>query len=249
MKKLLAAIFVALMMVGCGSPDLDDNETRNRIAAEAIDSGKLQEKGEEGEQLYYAPNQQTPYTGWVKVMWGNEQVRLLAQYEDGKGDGLFTSWYEKGQKEMEGNVKDGKPDGFGASWYENGQKKSEGNCKDGKEDGLSTGWYENGDKKWESSFKGGKLMTSVQWKPNGEKCPVTNVVDGNGVLVGYYENGQKDSEGNYKGGKLMTVVAWKPNGDKCPVTKLIDGNGVALWYKKDGTEELRQTYKDGIKVF
>jgi antitoxin component YwqK of YwqJK toxin-antitoxin module len=249
MKKLLAAMFVALLMVGCGGPDLDDKETLDGIIAEAIVWGKLQERAKEGEKLAYAPNQETPYTGWVKVMWGNEQVRLLAQYEDGKGDGLFTSWYEKGQKEMEGNVKDGKPDGFGTGWYENGQKKAEVNCKDGKEDGLSTGWYENGDKKWESSFKGGKLMTSVQWKPNGEKCPVTNVVDGNGVLVGYYENGQKDSEGNYKGGKLMTVVVWKPNGEKCPVTKLIDGNGVALWYKKDGTEELRQTYKDGIKVF
>ena len=43
--------------------------------------------------------QQTPYTGWVKVMWGNEQVRLLSQYKDGKGDGLETSWYENGQKE------------------------------------------------------------------------------------------------------------------------------------------------------
>ncbi len=138
-------------MVGCGGPDLDDKETLDGIIAEAIDWGKLQEKGEEGEQLYYAPNQQTPYTGWVKVMWGNEQVRLLAQYKDGKGDGLFTSWYEKGQKEMEGNVKDGKPDGFGASWYENGQKDSEGN------------------------YKGGKLMTVFVWKPNGEKCPVTKL--------------------------------------------------------------------------
>ena len=248
MKKLLAAMFAALLMVGCGGNDLDDMETRDKIIAEAIDWGKLQEKGEEGEQLYYAPNQQTPYTGWVKVMWGNEQVRLLSQYKDGKGDGLFTSWYEKGQKEMEGYVKDGKPDGFGSSWHENGQKKFEGNCKDGKKDGLWTFWYENGQKKSEENLKDDKLMTAVAWKPNGEKCPVTNVVDGNGVLVGYYENGQKDSEGNYKGGKLMTVVVWKPNGDKCPVTKLIDGNGVVLWYKKDGTEELRQTYKDGERV-
>ena len=58
MKKLLAAMFVALLMVGCGIPDLDDNETRNRIAAEAIDWGKLQEKGEDGRDrlgLAYAP--------------------------------------------------------------------------------------------------------------------------------------------------------------------------------------------------
>ena len=104
MKKLLAAMFIALLMVGCGSPDLDDNETRNRIIAEAIDSGKLQMKGEEGDQLFYAPNQQTPYTGWGKLMWGNEQVKLLAQFEDGKADGLWTFWHENGQKSSEINL-------------------------------------------------------------------------------------------------------------------------------------------------
>ena len=105
MKKLLTAMFVALLMVGCGedtkkpagdspesnqtsaeSPpaktaevggiDLDDNETRNRIIAEAIDSGKLQRRQSEEAIAYdtrrgwgfgtlaYAPNKQTPYSGW-----------------------------------------------------------------------------------------------------------------------------------------------------------------------------------------
>ena len=105
--------------------DLDDKETRNRIAAEAIDSGKLQKKGVEGDQLFYAPNQQTPYTGWGKLMWGNEQVKLLAQFEDGKADGLFTSWHENGQKSSEINYKDSKPDGHSTIWHENGQKLME----------------------------------------------------------------------------------------------------------------------------
>lgn len=203
MKKLLAAMFAALLMVGCGGNDLDDMETRDKIIAEAIDWGKLQEKGEEGEQLYYAPNQQTPYTGWVKVMWGNEQVRLLSQYKDGKGDGLFTSWYEKGQKEMEGYVKDGKPDGFGSSWHENGQKKFEGNCKDGKKDGLWTFWYENGQKKSEENLKDDKLMTAVAWKPNGEKCPVTKLIDGNGVALWYKKDGTEELRQTYKEGEIV----------------------------------------------
>ena len=81
MKKLLVATFVALLLAGCGedskkprgdSPesnqssaettpvkptavakiDLDD-ETLNRIIAEAIDRSTLQRRGEEGEKLYY----------------------------------------------------------------------------------------------------------------------------------------------------------------------------------------------------
>ena len=87
MRKLLVAMLVALLMVGCGEDtkkpgedgpeanqssaetiDLDDNETRKRIITEAIDSKKLEWRVEEGEELAYAPNQQTPYAGWVKRM-------------------------------------------------------------------------------------------------------------------------------------------------------------------------------------
>ena len=141
---------------------------------------------------------------------------------------------------------EGKPfTGIAVKKFENGQKKAEITWKDGKQDGLTMAWYENGDKKWEGSFKGGTPMTGVSWKPNGEKCPVTNVKDGNGVSVWYYENGKKRVEGNYKDGKTVTAVAWKPNGDKCPVTNVVNGNGVWVWYNDDGTESFRTTYKDG----
>ena len=169
MKKLLAAMFVALLMVGCGedgesgedSPEsnqtsaetpeaktaqddkinLDDNEILDKIIAGAIDLDKLQRKEKEGEILYYAPNKQTPYTGWVKRMHGNGQIAWLVQYKDGKKwKGLCMAWYENGQKNFEG--------------------------------------------RWKKSKK---PWTVVVWKPNGEKCPDTNLKDGNGVLV-YYDN-------------------------------------------------------------
>ena len=92
------------------------------------------------------------------------------------------------------------------------------------------------------------IMTIVVWKPNGEKCPITNVNNGNGVSVWYYENGKKRVEGNYKDGKTVTTVAWKPNGEKCPVTNVVNGNGVWVWYNDDGTESFRTTYKDGEEV-
>ena len=91
-------------------------------------------------------------------------------------------------------------------------------------------------------------MTSFVWKPNGKKCPVTNVKNGNGVSVGYYENGQKQGEGNWKDGNLVTAFAWKPNGEKCPVTNVVDGNGVEVNYNLDGTEDFRITYKNGEPI-
>ena len=135
---------------------MDDPETLDGIIAEAIDGKKLQVRGKEGEKLAYAPNQETPYTGWVKRMYDNGQIEALAQ------------------------VKDGKPVGPMTEWRKNGQKKSETTKKDG------------------------KLMSVVIWKPNGEKCPVTNIVDGNGVWVWYNDDGTEGGRTTFKDGEKVT---------------------------------------------
>ena len=137
MKKLLAAIFVALLMVGCGdvTVDVEDLEYRNGVK--------------------YLPNEKTPFTGKAE------------------------------------------------SFYENGQKKGEVNFKDGKEDGLWTFWYENGQKKWEWNYKDGKLWTAIGWKPNGEKCPESNIKDWNGVWVLYDDDGTVSHRRTYKDGELV----------------------------------------------
>jgi hypothetical protein len=153
MKKLLAAMFVALLMVGCGDPDdeensfgwsdankpastgvidLDDNETLDRVIAEAIDIGKLQGRRKSGEELRYAQNQQTPYMGWAKGSYDNGQIRLLWQLKGGKMNGLVRRWHNNGQKAQEENMRDGKPEGFATEYDEDGQRKTEENYKDGK---------------------------------------------------------------------------------------------------------------------
>ena len=68
-------------------------------------------------------------------------------------------------------------------------------------DGLHTSWYENGQKKREGNFKEGNLMSAVAWKPNGEKCPVTDVKDGNGVVVWYKDDGTEQSRLTFKDGE------------------------------------------------
>jgi len=145
MKKLLTTMFVALLMVGCGSPDLDDKETLESIHAEAIDGDKLQKRGEKGEELYYAPNQQTSYTGWAKWMYDNGQISYLNQYIDGKADGLQTEWYKNGQKRRERTYKDGELTTI-VDWKPSGEKFPEpklviitrtGNGKNANSDGPS----------------------------------------------------------------------------------------------------------------
>ena len=68
---------------------------------------------------------------------------------------------------------------------------------------VTTVYYDNGQKRGEQNWKDGKLMSVVVWKPNGEKCPVTNVKDGNGVVVVYNDDGTELGRGTYKDGKRV----------------------------------------------
>ena len=191
------------------------DSTLNEILAKAIDYKKI--TGD--------------YTGWARRIWDNGQIKALGNITDGMKDGLWTEWYESGNKLTEVNYKAGKMDGIATLWHENGQKQSESNYKDGKLDGVWTDWNEDGQKKGEGNFQDGK--------PNG-------------LTTLWYENGQKQIETNFKNGELMPLVltafVWKPNGEKCTVTNLKDGNGVIVEYKEDGTEKNRTTFKDGKPV-
>ena len=49
-------------------PNLDDPRAREQILAEALDEDNLQTRNSpSGEELFFAPNQEVPYTGWVKA--------------------------------------------------------------------------------------------------------------------------------------------------------------------------------------
>jgi len=117
MKKLLAALFVALLVAGYGegSLDFDDPAILDRIIAEAIDATILRKKGKEGEELLYAPNQQTPFTGW----YPDGQMLSEQNYKDGKQDGPSIGWFGNGKKRVEVNYKDGQQQGIRRNWHEN----------------------------------------------------------------------------------------------------------------------------------
>ena len=115
--------------------------------------------------------------------------------------GLVTYWYKNGQKSSERSYKYGKFDGILTKWYENGQKSFEMNFKDGTKEGLAILYDENGQKRFEENYKDGKLMSAEAWKPNGEKCPLTNIKEGNGVMVHYSEDGTQMHRMTYKDGE------------------------------------------------
>jgi antitoxin component YwqK of YwqJK toxin-antitoxin module len=106
--------------------------------------------------------------------------------------------------------------GVAVSKYENGQKDMESTYKDGKLHGLQTEWHTNGQKMAELTFKNDKWWSALVWKPNGDKCPDTNLVDGNGIVCGYHDNGQKALEATYKAGEeiYFSKKLWLEDGEQ-----------------------------------
>ena len=65
---------------------------------------------------------------------------------------------------------------------------------------VETSFYESGQRASVKNYKDGKLMFAVSWKPDGERCPETNVKDGNGVVVSYDKEGMEHNRRSFKEG-------------------------------------------------
>ena len=201
MKSKLFILFAILLMVGCGDQSIDDpsikteqgkatggdrNETLEKIISEAIlESGLHRGVDQEGEELLYSPDKETPYNGWTKYVYENGQVEFLTQFQDGKVHGSVTMWYENGQKESEENYKEGNPHGLHEDWHENGQKAGISNYKEGLKDGVYLSWYANGHKKSEGNYEEDKKE---------------------GLWIDYNEDGTEYRRLTYKDGKETIVI-------------------------------------------
>ena len=139
-----------VMLFGCGEPNLNNPKARERILAQAIDVNEVQTRDSPlGEELAYAPNQNHPYTGWVKgsgAYISEFAVSVfLVQVQRGKLNGRYISWYPNGQILEKGTLRDGKRNGSWAKWHENGQKYEKGTFKNDEKYGLWIQWDRNGE--------------------------------------------------------------------------------------------------------
>ncbi len=139
LMKLIPMLCICFaLFIGCGSdsddtdsiadsiadnlPNLDDPKVREQILAEALDEDNLQTRqSPSGEELYYAPNQETPYTGWVKAT-EDDIPYALWQMQNGKMHGIYLKWYDNQQNQEKVFYKDGVENGLWTFWAENGEK-------------------------------------------------------------------------------------------------------------------------------
>ena len=189
MNKILAIFFVTALSLLGEEPQV-------------VSFDKLQKRGEDGNQLYYLPDHNVPFTGKEVSYWPDGQKKTEISYKDGKRHGLKAHWYQSGQKLSEINYKYGKHDGLLTVWYENGQWRRTGNHLDGKMVGIWTHWYENGQQRDEIFYMGGYMNSAIVWKPNGEICSMTDVKAGNGMMVKYTDDGTEWLRITYKDGEM-----------------------------------------------
>jgi len=158
-----------------------------------INSGKLQERN----GIYYAINEEDPYSGTVIDMYENGQMNLKKSFKDGILDGTYKSWFRDGQKHYTKKYSKGKPDGVFIEWTSDGQKISEISYKDGVLSGSYRTWYENGQKKEDGTYVLGKQDGDWSyWEGNGKKTKEFEFE--NGVLKSLTREGKKVKLGELK---------------------------------------------------
>ena len=109
MKGILSILCLSWALTGCQKPDLDDPEVFEEIASQASDLGTLVSKRVKGLMVLCIPGTEKPFSGWVKENYENGRLKRLGYLNEGAKDGLWNSWHENGEKQLELRYKkDGK---------------------------------------------------------------------------------------------------------------------------------------------
>ncbi len=266
--KVTSILFIGfLSLLGCGDPNLDDPKVREKFIKKAINADVLQvRRTPSGEELPYAPNEESPYTGWLQsnqdstkvlahfqhgkphgiyISWyGTWQKSERGSYKTGNRDGAWTMWHENRQKSSEGTYKDDNREGLWSEWYPDGTGKSNGNYIDGRRDGLWTEWHENRQKKLEETWKNRKQdgLWTV-WYESGQKIRTGSYITGgrDGLWTEWHENGQKSSEGTYSEDfRVGDWTWWYESGAKMAEGTFRDGRNLSLVYLHNRFDSLTE---------
>lgn len=109
MRTLPFSLISTLIIFGCGE-DLENAKTLQKVIFAAIEYDKLENRGLKKEKLYHRIGDDKPFTGWVKEMYSNGQIKGLVQLKDGKPNGAWIEWTMNGEKEKQEIYEAGEPD-------------------------------------------------------------------------------------------------------------------------------------------
>lgn len=130
----LIGLFLVVFILGLSCSD----------SGREINVKQLQQRGD---GLYYAVNEEKPYSGKVVELYESGQKRVERTYKNGKLHGLTTTWDYDGQKQSEVGYQNSIQSGPYRTWYDNGQQQIEGIYEEGKRKGGWKYWTKDGEER------------------------------------------------------------------------------------------------------
>jgi antitoxin component YwqK of YwqJK toxin-antitoxin module len=140
-----------------GRQTVKDMYQAGRKLAAKVDYFANKQKKTEGMYLHAKEIEQTPDDWWT--------VKTATYIKQGKDEkhGLWISWYQNGQKQMQGEYHNDLQVGKFEWWYENGQIALRGSYDAGKQVGKWTWWHSNGQKSTQGEYVDGNPTGRWRW--------------------------------------------------------------------------------------
>ena len=227
--RYFISLLLILFFIGCGQ-----TETKKEFY---YDGTKLVQ------EIRYYKNPNDSMTFSKEDFYKSGKKFYTGQLANGTKEGIWTWWYENGNKKDECKYADGFYVDTVHHWYENGQLKQieivEGrtvrtdgccNCN-----GTIVRYFENGKIKEKFTSLGDKFQgsyttydengswTSKTYKDDIQSGPTTeHIIDSTGlqIIIGQYENGKETGIWKwYDKDSVLTKTAVYKNGDVLKVTK------------------------------
>ena len=118
------------------------------------------------------------------------------------------------------------------------------------EEYVTETYYPSPQKSFKGFFREGKLISASVWRPDGQLCLETNLLEGFGKVVRYKKDGSRWFETFYQNGhKHGTEIKYHVNGQKWIETPWQNGkkHGVQIEYDEDGSPLLETPWLTGEK--
>lgn len=165
-----------------------------------------------------------------RAIFGKDSLSELHEYKDGLQEGFVKIFSRNGQLVRIHHIKNhlkhgeeihyfpqrdsgssllpkmqltwfqGKLQGHCKTWYENGVMENQREMSENEKNGLCTAWYRNGQLMMIEEYETGKLKRGDYYR-QGEKTPVSEVLDGKGIVSLFDHEGNFIRKVNYFNGK------------------------------------------------
>lgn len=187
---------------------------RKGLREEKYPNGTVRSRGEVAQDAQKHDVLVGLWTTWYE----NGQKQEEGHYADGKRVGPWTFWRANGLKAGEGPYASGDQEGDWRYWHPNGQPSLSGHFANGKRVGAWTFWHSNGQKQEEGHYTNGMRMGDwTFWHSNGQQAEESHYANGRrtGASTFWYASGQKAFEGHYENGeKVGAWTHWREDGVK-----------------------------------